>query len=76
MLCAQPLEDALGRVALLVVAVAVLLEHLADEGLVGIELARALRGLRAFGARSRLPEHLFLIVGYDTPRVSFTSVGV
>lgn len=49
MLRAQPLEDALGRVALLVVAVAVLLEHLADEGLVGIELARVLRGLGPLG---------------------------
>lgn len=49
MLRAQPLEDALGRVALLVVAVAVLLEHLADEGLVGIEPARVLRGLGPLG---------------------------
>ena len=49
MLRAQPLEDALGRVALLVVAVAVLLEHLADEGLAGTELARVLRGLGPLG---------------------------
>ena len=49
MLRAQPLEDALGRVALLVVAVAALPEHLADEGLVGIELARVLRGLGPLG---------------------------
>lgn len=49
MLRAQPLEDALGRVALLVVAVAVLLEHLADEGLVGVGLARVLRGLGPLG---------------------------
>lgn len=49
MLRAQPLEDALGRVALLVVAAAVLLEHLADEGLAGVGLARALRGLGPLG---------------------------
>jgi|GEM_PF-5488932 len=49
MLRAQPLEDALGRVALLVVAAAVLLEHLADEGLAGVGLARVLRGLGPLG---------------------------